>query len=302
VSAFAVALIGAFGVSIPAAAQSATADSAQVDLQVTDVTFDGRLTFSGRGFGAGEPISVTVEDDQGNVQARLEPAKAEADGQIYRISEPVPGGLAPGAHTLHVTGLTSGRFGHAVFSYRWQSPAVQLEAYTGKPTHALSFSGSGFVPGESVDIYLGEQRVSPLATVTADAHGAIVGDNANIPLIGAGDYTLTFVGRVSQTPTTVGFNVQGFHPWVVLTNYYVEPRTAVGFIGQDFIPGEPVQVFLNSRVGQPVAQVTADADGKFSVQNGFSLPDVTGDNEVIFVGQQSQSEVTTSFTVANVKE
>jgi hypothetical protein len=141
----------------PAAAQSLTPDTAQVALQVTDVTPDGRLTFSGRGFAPGESTTVAVEDDQGRVQGQLEPLNAESDGQVYRTSVPVPAGLAPGARTLRITGVTSGRFGRATFDLRWQTPSVHLDVYAGKPAQTLAFTGTGFVPNEAVDVSLGDQ-------------------------------------------------------------------------------------------------------------------------------------------------
>ena len=113
-----------------------------------------------------------------------------------------------------------------------------------------------------------------------------------------GDYQLVCVGQSSHNPATVGFNVQGFHPWVVLNNYYVKPQSGVGFSGDDFVPGEPVQVYLNTRLSQPVAQVTADANGHFGVDNAFPLPNVTGNNQLIFVSRQSQTEVTATFAAA----
>jgi hypothetical protein len=177
-------------------------------------------------------------------------------------------------------------------------PTVHLDSYTGKPTHSFAFSGASFAPGEAVDIYLGDRTAGPLATVSADAQGNITAQSLSIPSITPGDYQLLFVGRTSQTPTSVGFNVQGFHPWAVLNNYYIAPQYGVGFRGEDFVPGELVQVYLNTRLSQPLAQVTADANGHFSVDNAFSLPNVTGDNQLIFVGQQSQTEVTTSFAAA----
>src|SRR5207248_2510637 len=51
--------------STPANAQLATPDSAQITLQATGLTFDGRLTFNGHGFVAGESCSVSIEDAQG---------------------------------------------------------------------------------------------------------------------------------------------------------------------------------------------------------------------------------------------
>jgi hypothetical protein len=296
---FAVLSVVVAGVPTLVAAQSAgqdlVQDTAQVVLQGANVTPDGRLTFSAQGFQSGEPTAVTVEDDQGGVQARLESVRVEGDGQINTISTPVPAGLAPGAHTLRITGQTSGRFGRAVFQLQWQPPAVQLDSYTGKPSHRFSFSGTGFAPGEQVDVYLGVQSTNPLTTVPADARGDITGRDMVIPLVGPGDYSLAFIGRDSRSPVSLGFNIQGFHPWAVLDNYYVAPNAGVGFSGVDFVPGEVVQVYLNTRLSQPVAQVTADADGRFSIDHAFTLPDVTGNNQLIFVGQQSQTEVTATF-------
>jgi hypothetical protein len=176
-------------------------------------------------------------------------------------------------------------------------PTVHLDAYTGKPTHTFKFYGSGFVAGESIDVYLGPQSADPLASVAADSHGEITHD-LTIPMNAPGDYSLAFVGRSSRTPVAVGFNVQGFHPWAVLDNYYIAPHSGVGLRGEDFIPGETVQVYLNTRLSEPVARVTADADGHFAVKSAFDLPDLTGNNELIFVGQQSQTEVTATFAAA----
>jgi 5-hydroxyisourate hydrolase-like protein (transthyretin family) len=178
-----------------------------------------------------------------------------------------------------------------------QTATVQLSTYTGKPTNVVNFSGSGFAPGEAVDVFLGDSATSPWATVTADAEGRIAGENLAIPSQDPGNYQLSFVGRTSQRPAAVGFNVQGFHPWVVLHNYYLQPQAGVGFSGEDFFPGEPVSVYLNTRLSSPLMQVTADANGEFVVENA-SLPNLTGDNALIFVGQQSQTEVTATFKVA----
>jgi len=179
-----------------------------------------------------------------------------------------------------------------------QPPTVQLDTYTGKPTHRFGFAGSGFVPGEQVEVYLGAQAATPLATVVADGRGDITGRDMVIPSVSPGDYTLSFVGLGSHMPASVGFNVQGFHPWAILDNYYVAPHAGLGIAGTDFIPGEVVQVFLNTRLSEPVAQVTADANGRFDVKNAFQLPDLTGNNQLIFVGQQSQTDVTATFAAA----
>jgi hypothetical protein len=298
------ALLGlatSLGVVAPAAAQSTgsdpSGDTAQVVLQAADVPPDGQLAFTSQGFHAGEPTSVTIEDDQGDVQASLEPVTVGANGQTSPISVRVPDGLALGSHILHVAGLTSGRSGRAAFELSWQPPIVRLDGYTGKPTQAVGFSGTGFVAGEQVDVYLGDQASTALTTVTADSRGEIAGSGLSIPFIDAGDYRLTFLGRASHIPASIGFNVQGFHPWVVLDNYYVNAQTGLSAGGSDFVPGESVHVYLNTSSRQPVAEVTADTKGSFALRN-LALPGLTGDNRLIFVGDQSQTEVSATFSAA----
>jgi hypothetical protein len=177
-------------------------------------------------------------------------------------------------------------------------PTVHLESYTGKPTHSFAFSGNGFAPGEPVDVFLGNQSAGPLETISVDGQGNLTSQSLTIPSMPSGNYQLVFIGRTSQAPASVGFNIQGFHPWAVLDNYYIAPQSRVGFRGEDFVPGELVQVYLNTRLSDPVAQVTADGNGHFTVENAFALPNVTGGNELIFVGQQSQTEVTATFAAA----
>jgi len=278
----------------PVAAQ----DSVTVTVQPGSVAPDGQLVFVGRGFLPEEPTTVTVEDDLGNVQALLAPVRVDAFGEINAVSVPIPSGLALGAHTLRIAGLTSSRSGRAAFQLRWQPPTVQLEMYTAKPTHIFGFVGAGFVPGEQVDVYLGSRTSGALMTVDANGRGDITARDAVVPMVPPGDYNLVFAGRSSATPVSVGFNVQGFRPWAVLDNYYVAPQAGVGIAGVDFVPGEVVDVYLNSELTPPVAQVTADADGRFSAKHAFVLPDVTGTNQVIFVGQRSGSAVTASFAAA----
>jgi hypothetical protein len=292
--------LAVFGVVTPVGAQPATPDAAQVAFQSAAVTPNGQMSFAAAGFEANESAAVTIVDDQGNVQAHLDPIALDTDGTIDMAAISVPSGLALGPHTLLITGQTSGRVARASFQVQWQPPIVHLDVYTGKPTHSFGFSGSGFVPGEQVDVFLGPQTTAALATLAADPRGTISGRDLTIPLAQPGDYTLAFVGRNSHTPVSVGFNVQGFSPWAVLDNYYVAPRMGIGFTGDDFVPGEVVMVYLNTRLSQPVAQTTADEDGHFAAKNALELPDLTGNNQLIFVGQQSQTEVTTTFAAVTL--
>jgi hypothetical protein len=173
-----------------------------------------------------------------------------------------------------------------------------LDTYSVKSNHTFGFSGSGFLPGELVDVRLGGLGGSPLASFRGDAQGNVAAQDVPLPLIQAGDYLLYFVGEQSQTPVSVSFNVQGFSPWVVLDSYSVPPYSTMGFTGQDFVPHEEVEVYLSQRTGQPLLRLAADANGQFAVKNAFTLPDVAhGDQQLLFVAHQSGAEITTKFVV-----
>ena len=66
----------------------------------------------------------------------------------------------------------------------------------------------------------------------------------------------------------------------------------LAFTGIGFVPNETVDVV------PPLVQVTADAEGRLSMATALTPLNLSGDNRLIFVGQQSQAELSATFTVA----
>ncbi len=181
-------------------------------------------------------------------------------------------------------------------------PLVGLETYSLQPEHDFGFYGSGFAPGELVEALLANQDGVPssrsglmLARSYANAGGNVAG-RAYVPLLPSGDYALLFVGLQSKLPFIVNLNIRGFTPWVMLSNYAPPPHSMMGFSGQDFAPGEPVLVYLNHQGKQPIARVKADSTGRFDNKQAWKLPDVSGENTLIFVGTYSGTVATAAFT------
>jgi hypothetical protein len=173
-----------------------------------------------------------------------------------------------------------------------------MDTYSVKSNHTFGFSGSGFAPGEQVEVRIGGLGGTPLATFPADLQGEVTAQNVPLPLVQAGDYTVYFVGQQSRNPVSVGFNIQGFSPWVVLDGYSLAPYSVVGFRGQDFVPGDPVEVYLDKADGQPLLRLAADGDGQFAVKNAFALPDLAhGDHQLLFFGKKSGANITAKFVV-----
>jgi serine/threonine protein phosphatase PrpC len=180
-------------------------------------------------------------------------------------------------------------------------PLVGLETYSLQPEHGFGFYGSGFASGELVEALLANQGDVPslksglmLARSYANAGGNVAG-RAYIPLLPSGDYALLFVGLQSKLPFIVNLNIRGFTPWVMLSNYAPPPHSMMGFSGQDFAPGEPVLVYLNHQGKQPIARVKADSTGRFDNKQAWKLPDVSGENTLIFVGTYSGTVATAAF-------
>ncbi len=83
---------------------------------------------------------------------------------------------------------------------------------------------------------------------------------------------------------------------MLLDTYAPSPHTRLGFTGEDFAPDEVVLVYLNRREGEPVVRLQADASGRFAAPEAWEVGRLSGQNTLIFVGQQSGAVVTITFT------
>src|SRR5919204_2866167 len=163
-------------------------------IRAPNITAGARLNFQGQGFLAGEEATVTIENGQGQVEAPLDPVTISKDGNLDEVSVVLPDGVGRGDHVLHVTGASSNRSARAKFTVAYLTPKITLDTYSAKSNHTCGFSGSGFAPGEVVDVRLGGLGGSPLASFPSDAQGSVSAQNVPLPLIQAGDYLLYFVG------------------------------------------------------------------------------------------------------------
>lgn len=270
-----------------------------LQLAARDVSPDAQLRVMASGFRSGELLVVAIEDMQGQIYAHAT-LQAGGDGRLRETSLALPARLAAGNYRVIVVGNTSQRTASATFQMHDTPPTVTLDAYTAVPGHVVSFAGNGFIPGEVVKVYLGPASAPRLSAV-ATAGGAVNG-RLEIPKLPAGAYTLTLLGENSQTPTSVGFQVQRFTPWVVLDRYALAPGEGVGFIAHGFAPGEQVFVYLNALgrttgTGTPVLRVTADSSGQVDIQDTWSPALESGTNVLRFVGQWSKATTTAAFIV-----
>jgi hypothetical protein len=287
-------------VSKPAPSPTAVrvAGPAFVLLRSTEITTGARMNFQGQGFAPGDQGTVTIENAQGEVETTLDPVTMNQDGNLDEVSVIMPDGLSPGDHWLHISGVASRRSARTRFTLHQITPSISMDTYSAKSDHTFGFSGSGFAPSELVDVRLGGLGGDPLASFQSDEQGNVVAENVPLPLVQPGDYQLYFVGEHSQLPVAVPFNIQGFSPWVVLDSYAVPPYSTMGFTGQDFVPGDQIEVYLGKAAGEPLFRAEADANGQFAIQSAFALPDLAqGDQTLVFVPHQSGVQIKANFVV-----
>ncbi len=183
-------------------------------------------------------------------------------------------------------------------------PQVGLAPYSLNPRNTLGFFGSGFPSNTWVDVRLGNlDGVRPvdrysiwLGRSLTNAGGNLDGQ-VEVPLLPAGDYPVYFVPAGSQTPVVANLVILALKPWVVLDHYAPDPHSWMGFEGRDFAPDEQVQIYLNERSGQPVAVVQADSYGNFTLNRVWEVPNLTGENALIFVGKDSGVTFTARFVM-----
>ena len=282
---------------LPSATSSAS--STFIQLQGEDLTANATLSFVGSGFLPGEKLVVAIKYSDGQVAAQLAPLTADQTGDVSAASNTILSDLAPGFLYVWVEGESSHRWAQAGFRLHRVPPTVQLDTYTAKPGHNIGFAGSGFLPNEVVEVRLGttDQGWAQLvATARTNAGGNVAG-RFTAPMMPQGDYTLYFMGRESRTLTSVGLNVQGFHPWVLLDNYEPSSHMRLGFTGADFAPSEEVLVYLNQRAGKPVVRCQTDSSGRLAAPAAWDVGELSGENTLIFVGQKSGAVVTITFTM-----
>jgi hypothetical protein len=281
------------------ASATAATSGPQLTLPVSSLmlTSSSHLDFSGSGFAPGATLDIRVENAHAATELRLPPAKVDASGNLPPESVVLPAGLAPGEHWLVAKDEASSDVARAVLQVQRVPPTVQLDTYAAAPGYSFGVSGQGFVPSESVRVFLGTIKGAPIATLRAGPAGSLVG-RVRVPALAAGKYTLSFVGRASVTPVSVVFDVQAFKPWVVLTNYAPKAGATVVASGWDFAPNEPVYVYLNAATGQPETTITADPLGSFTNASVFVVPDsLSGQQTLIFVGARSQVQTSAPLDV-----
>ena len=223
------------------------------------------LSFNGAGFAPGE--TVTVMADMATTPSAS--FTTDSKGAFKNAgSITMPASFASSAHTFHLVGTSSKASGDVSVTVGQYFPSAYPSAYYLLPGGALSFSGSGFFPGEQVNVYQ-DLNTTASTTFTVDTNGAfLAAGNVTLPLgSGGSQVSYNLVGAHSGAQIAVVVTVGQLYPQLSPSSYYLRPSETFTATGSGFLPGEAVSLV----VGKVTTTVTADAKGNAAF-TGLVMP------------------------------
>ena len=250
-----------------------------------------------KGFSPGEQLQVFWGRINGDPALTL---KADEDGSVGKTPIKV-GVTAVGTTSLVVVGKTSGAAASAPFQVLRLYPSIKLAPYAVKATQSITFSGSGFAPGERVLVRLNSAGGQPVMAVPTDGAGAFKGAGLTMPYQLKGAQSLVFIGEQSRAAASTGFTILPYMPQARTNAYGGLPGTVVNFYATQFAPNEAVHVYVKTSKGatpQLVSAFRVNKAGAARAVGQYTIPGNT-ENSVIFElrGQLSGSTATVNFKV-----
>jgi serine/threonine protein phosphatase PrpC len=240
------------------------------------------------GFAPGETVNVYWNTLSGQPVTTF---KADGGGSIGQGKIQVPFG-AVGYNTFLFVGANSQSLVAANFLVLQLYPTVKLGSYALKAANVMTFSGTGFGPGERVFVFLNSTQSQPLAVITTDATGAF--KNAPgfvVPFTIKGKQTLIFMGEQSRAPDAVNFTVLPYSPVVEPSTYGGFPGTTITFYASGFASNEVVHLYAGhskSAMGNMVACFQTDGKGNAAAVGSYTIPgDAQGQLGFALVGAKS---------------
>lgn len=248
-----------------------------------------RLTIDGAGFAPNEVVRFILN---GNTIGQ---AATDATGSFLAASATVPT-VPTGTYQLHGIGQSSNADAVQYFYVGEFFPSVMPSSYYLLPTQALNFSGTGYSPGETIEIFVGQNQ-TPIATITANDQGAFTdAGNIVIPLSFMGNQLFRLHSLVSDRTTQIEVTVGQFNPYASPSTYYILPGNTIMFSGGGFAANERVKIYADAR---EVGEFTTDSFGTFTDLGGVLIPfEWLGSSRTLrLVGQTGGGVTDVTFTV-----
>jgi hypothetical protein len=224
------------------------------------------VTVNGTGFAPGETVNFILEGTTaGSVTAN-------SSGSFTGASFVVPN-VSIGTHLLHGTGAASGADAIYYFYVGGFYPSSYPSTYYLLPGEQISFGGSGFGAGETVNVYF-ESDSTPDASLVANNAGEFTNAGTfTIPLSTSGGIkTFRLKGATTGVEASpIMITVGEFNALVNPSGFWIAPGGTLEFSGTGFASGETIQLFLGSST-TPLTTFSASAAGTFENVGDTVIP------------------------------
>jgi hypothetical protein len=177
------------------------------------------------------------------------------------------------------------------------APAVTLSASSVYAESLVTVSGSGYVPGDSFNVYLDFAGPNPPGSLVG--YGSVASDGTfSVPVTvpastAAGSHTLTVKAPLFAEPTTVSFTVLPTPTSASLSASSGVRGSWLVIYGQGYARGENVTALLGSIM---LGSARVAEDGTFSMSTTVPFGAPVGPQVVTLAGE-STAELTLSLTV-----
>jgi len=237
----------------------------------------GTWSVHGYGFGAGETVDLRADAPTGQVLATV---TADSTGSFPATSVTIPSPFAGGQHMLYGVGRSTGTVGPGPATVTAKGTLTPVAVAAGDAT---TYSGVGFVPGETVSAsFPGGAPV----TGQADATGSVA-----LTLVSPAEPNPGGVVTAAAPSGTVSTSYTVVHRFTLPST--AEPGNAVGFTLTGYNAGEQVTATFDG--GPAAATYTADATG--SVNTTLTLSTTFGNHTVAMTGAASAVTMSKSITL-----
>jgi hypothetical protein len=295
---------------------SASAQTASLTVSPTVARQNTTVTLSGTGFLPAETVSIWITYPDYRVYG-VTVIQTDEQGRFNHPYLPdfLGATFTPtGRYVYTARGWQSGREAYAslevdIAPAPGASPAVQLTVNQSAQTqgNTFVFTGSGYRPGERIALWLRypNNAIADLGTQVADAQGRIslAMLSNHIPV---GRYALTARGLQSGGNGIVDFEVlvgdtlktRGTGQLSVATGSGPQ-RQAIRLNGSGFLVSEVITLWatLPDYATEWLGDVTADADGTFTIEVYLSEQDPVGRYTFSAYGNSSERRAVVEYTL-----
>jgi hypothetical protein len=230
---------------------------------------------TGTNFAPGDSVQLLFNGVQVDAQ------QADTTGLVnFEFSVPT---LANGQYPVLATGRTRGS---ASVNFTISGTSVALSSQQGPPGTSVTATGTGFQPGETVNVTFNNVAVG---NPVADPSGTFR-VTFNIPQIAAGNYQVDARGQTSGDTASATFMVGG--ATVSLSAASGPVGAALTASGTGFVAGDPVRLLF---AGSPVTTQNADTNGNITFN--FTVPNVSPGTYFVVLSARSGAVASAAFAV-----